>query len=92
MQSQRNSIKDGDNIESLLTHIKIMQITIEVEILASDEMALSTKSVISEKGVNISIRKVSYITNSFKTDGYLYEKTYNCVRQKKCKGGSSWES
>lgn len=62
MQSQYNSIEDDNNIEFLLAHIKKLQNTAEVKILASNKIILSNKNIIDRKKVNVSIGKVIYIT------------------------------
>ena len=63
MQSQRNNIEDDDDIKLLLAHIKKVQNTAEVETLASDEIALSTKGAVGRQGVDVSVRKVICTTS-----------------------------
>ena len=58
MQSWCNGIEDNDNVEFSSAYIKKMQYTTEVETLASNEMALSTKGKVGRKRVDVSIRKV----------------------------------
>lgn len=58
MQSQRNGIKDDDDVELPSAHIKKVQHTAEVGASASDETAPSTKGAVGRKGVDVSVGKV----------------------------------
>lgn len=49
LQSQWNGIKDNDDVKFLLAQIKKLQNTAEVRTLISDQIALSTKSVMQRK-------------------------------------------
>lgn len=50
MQNKRNyQIKDNDNVELLLTHIKKMQNITKVKVLVIDKTALLTKVAIDKK-------------------------------------------
>lgn len=57
MQNQYSSVKD-DNIKLLLIYIRKIQNTTKFKILASNKTALSTKTTVSRKRLDISIRKV----------------------------------
>ena len=64
LQSQCNNIeKYDDDVKLLSTYIKKMQNTAEVETLASNGTAPSTKGAVGKKVIDISIRKVIYITS-----------------------------
>ena len=63
MQNKRNSIEDGDDVKLLLAYMKKMQNTAKVGILVNDEIALSTKGAVGRKRIDVSIRKVIYITS-----------------------------
>lgn len=63
MQSKYNSIKDDNDVKLPLAYIKKLQNTSEVGTLASNEIAPSTKDVVSRKKINVSIRKVICIIN-----------------------------
>lgn len=58
LQSQYNGIKDDNDIKLLLTFAKKSQNNAKVETLASNKMALLTKSVIHRKKEDINIKKV----------------------------------
>ena len=58
MESQHNGIEDDDEVKLPLTHIKKVQITIEVGTLASNKTAASTKGALDRKGVDVSVGKV----------------------------------
>ena len=54
----RYNIEDDDVVKLSLTYIRKMQNTAKIEVLAIDKMALSTKIIIGEKGLDISVKKV----------------------------------
>lgn len=62
-QSQRNGIKDSDNIELSSAYITKMQNTTKFGTLTINKTALSTKTAISRKRLDVSIGKVNCIIN-----------------------------
>ena len=63
MQSQRNGMKDDNDIKLPLAYIQKLQNTAEVKALASNEMALTIKGVVRGKEIVVSIKKVICTTS-----------------------------
>ena len=59
-----------------------MQNITDIKTLVIDKIIPSIKAIVSRKRLDISIKKVRYIINSYNTNGYLYKKTYNLLEYK----------
>lgn len=62
LQSQSNGIENNTNVKHPLAQIRKIKNTTAIRTLAIDETALLTNAMVNRKKLDVSIRKVSYIT------------------------------
>lgn len=60
LQSQRNSIKNNDNVKLLLTHMKKLQNSIKIETSTNDKIVSLVKDIVDRKKVDVSIKLVIF--------------------------------